>query len=113
LLGQQQVTELAGVAQEGELVLAASGRCESRLDFAGVRKPQPRLAQEIEADVGLRDVLLEDRAVTDPLAEALREYERRVAEAQQVLENGVRDEFSSNRRSWVRDEYGLVRESIA
>jgi hypothetical protein len=89
LLYQQQVAELGGNRAEKRGRPRSARRRESRLDFARVRKPQARLTQEIEADVGLRDVLFEDRAVANPLAQALREDERRVAEPQQVLESRV------------------------
>ena len=86
LLDEQEVAEFPAVAQERELVLVAARGPEPGLDFARVGKPQPRLAEEVEADVGLRDVLFEHRTVADPFAEALREDQRRIAEAQQVLE---------------------------
>ena len=74
------------VAHERELVLVAAARLEAGFDLARIREPHARLAQKIEADVGLRDVLFEDRPVADPFAQTLREDERRIAEAQQVLE---------------------------
>ncbi len=84
--GDQQVAEGAGIAQEREPILVARRRGETRLDLARVRKPQPRLAEEVETHVGQRHVLLDDRALADPFAEALREDQWRVAEAQQVVE---------------------------
>ena len=51
----------------------------ARLDLARVGEPQARLAEQVEPDVGERQVLLEDRPFADPRAEPLREHERRVA----------------------------------
>ena len=67
-------------------ILVATRGAEAGFDFAGIGEPQPRLAEEVEADVGLRDVLFEHRPVAHRFAQALREDERRVAEPQQVLE---------------------------
>jgi len=85
LLHEQKIAELAAVAQESELVLGASGR-EPGLDFARVGEPHARLSEEIEPDVGERDVFFEHRTVAGPFAEALREHQIAVAEAQQVIE---------------------------
>ena len=74
------------IAQERELVLAAPDARRLRLDILRVREPQPRLAQEVEADVGQRDVLLEDRPLADPLGQPLREHEAVVGEPQHVVE---------------------------
>ena len=48
--------------------------------------PWSALSQEIETDVRLRDVLFEHRTVTHPFAKPLREDERRIGEAQKILE---------------------------
>jgi Rieske Fe-S protein len=58
----------------------------SRFDLAGVGVPQPRLAEEVEPDVGQRDVLLQHRAMAHPLAEALRQDQVAVREPQQIVE---------------------------
>ena len=55
-------------------------------DLARISEPHPRLAEEVEAHVRERDVFLEDRTLADPFAEALREHEVAVAEAQQEFE---------------------------
>ena len=89
LLGELQVAKCGAVAQERELVLAAALAGVARLDLARVAQPQARLAEEVEADVGERDVLLQHRPVADPFAEALREHEVRVAQAQQVFERAL------------------------
>ena len=86
LLGEEEIAKLSGLAQERELILVAARGPEAGLHFTGIGEPQPRLAEKVEADVGLRDVLFEHRPMTDPFAQALRENERRVAEPQQVLE---------------------------
>ena len=77
LLDELHVAEFALVAQVRELVLGAAGA----LDLAGEVSNMPRLAEQIQADVGERDVLLEHRSVADPLAEPLRERPGVVAEA--------------------------------
>src|SRR6185437_4206758 len=84
--GQHQVAEFTRIAQKGELVLAAPCSVATRFDFARVGEPEPRLAEEIEPDVGRRDVLLQHRPVADPFAQALREEQIAVGQAQQILE---------------------------
>ena len=87
LLDQQQVAELrrrrAGTRARPRPARAG----EARLDLAGVGEPQPRLAQQIEPDVGEGDVLLQHRPVPDPFAQSLREDQVAVAEPQQVFES--------------------------
>ncbi len=85
-LGKQQVAVGAAVAQERELVLAAALVAEARLDFARIGEPHPALPQQVEADVGERDVLLDDGTVADPLAQPLRQHDVGVAQPLQVLE---------------------------
>src|SRR6266508_1579462 len=80
LFDDEQIAELRAVAKERQLVLASPSPRESRLDLAGIGEPEPRLAEKIQTDVGERDVLFEHRAVTDPLAEPLREHEIAVRE---------------------------------
>jgi hypothetical protein len=67
---------------------SSSRPCGSKraFDLARIREPHARLTEKVEADVGLRDVLFEDRPVAHPFAKALREDERRIAEPEQVLE---------------------------
>ena len=71
------------VAQECELVLARGPSPSTSPAYVSHSRA---LAEQVEADVGQRDVLLQHRAVPDPLAEPLREDDVVVAEAQQVLE---------------------------
>src|SRR5215472_11839539 len=85
-LNQQQIAELAGIAEEGERVLAALNIGEPCLHLARVRIPEARLAEQVEPDVGERDVLLQYRPVPDPLAESLRQHEWTVAESQEIVE---------------------------
>ena len=56
----------------------------------GAPQEQRRLTEEIERDVGERDVLLENGRVSAPLAQPVTEHEPVVAEAQQQLELVVR-----------------------
>ena len=86
MLDEKEVAELGRVAQERELVLVAAVERIPRLDLAGVGEPHPRLSDEIETHVRLRDVLFEHGPVADPFAQPLREDERRIAEPQQILE---------------------------
>ena len=64
------------LAQVGELVLVAA----AALEFARVGEQQPRLAEEVERDVGEPEVLLERGRMADPFAEPLPEHEARVGE---------------------------------
>jgi len=86
LLDDEQVAELVGVAPERELVLVAARALDARLDLAGVAVPQPRLSDQVEPDVGERDVLLDHRPFAHPLAQPLGEHEVAVGEPQQVFE---------------------------
>src|SRR6188508_3467762 len=86
LLDDKKVAEIARRAHERELVLVAAVRLEAGFDLARIREPHARLTEKVEADVGLRDVLFEDRTVAHPFAKPLREDERRIAEPEQVLE---------------------------
>ena len=94
-LDEQQVAEVPGVAQVGEVV----GGAALALDLGGEAEPHLRLADQVERDVGERDVLLERRRVAAPLGDAVAEDQGRVADAEQVLEKaswpasgaGIRD----------------------
>ena len=86
LFDEQQVAELAAIAQERELVLAPARRRVACLDFLCVREPHPALPQQVQPDVGERDVLLQRRTLADPLAEALRKNDPVVGQPQHVVE---------------------------
>ena len=79
-LHQLHVEELVRVAQEGELVLVAS----IPADGDGVAIERTRLSDQVERDVGERNVLLQRRRATRPLGEAMPQHQRVVGEAQQV-----------------------------
>ena len=59
------------------------------LDLIGQAKKVSRLSDEIERDVGERDVLLEDGAVAAPLGKPVPQDQAIVAQAEQILEEGV------------------------
>ena len=80
LLGEGEVQELRRISQEGERVLVAPAAFE----LAGIREEQPRLADEIEREIGEPQVLLERRRMANPLSEALAEHKRGVGKAQDV-----------------------------
>ena len=71
LLDEKKVAKFRRVAQKRELIFVAAGDRVARLDFARVREPLPRLAEEVERDVGLRNILFEYRSMSDPLTQAL------------------------------------------
>ena len=50
---------------------------------------QSRLSDQIEGDIGHRDIFLEDRAVAGPFGIALPKNERIVGEVQHVIEGGA------------------------
>ena len=81
LLDQQHVAVGMLVAQEGEVVLVAP----LALDDAGMSVEQPRLANEVERQIGERDVLLQHRRVTRPLRQPVPEHQRIVGKAQRVV----------------------------
>ena len=77
-LEQLPIAEFRLVAEVGEFVLGLAPR------RARVGEQAASVTEEVEADVAERDVLLELRRVGDPLAEALREDQCVVAEAERV-----------------------------
>ncbi|MNT63520.1 hypothetical protein D3C72_2013450 [compost metagenome] len=74
------------IAQEGQLVGGAAGA----LHFGGVAQPQAGLADQVERDVGQRDILFQRGAAAAPFRQALAEHQRGIAQAQQVFELVVR-----------------------
>ncbi|CAM2148538.1 hypothetical protein PT2222_200007 [Paraburkholderia tropica] len=85
-LGERVVGELALGAEIGVVVLGALAAGERLVERGGVRVEQARLADQVEAHVGERDVFFEDRAVAAPFRVALTEDQRGVGEAQHVRE---------------------------
>ena len=82
---QRVVAELVRVAEVGQLVfgaLAALQRGDQLIEQAG-------LADQVEADVGQRDVLFENRAVPAPFGIALAEHQGVVGQVQQVVDGGA------------------------
>ena len=82
----RRLRKARGVAEIGELV----GVAPLALDLARERQPEPRLADQVEGDVGEGDVLLQHRGVAAPFGQAVAEHEAAVAQAQQVLERADR-----------------------
>lgn len=82
LLRQQQVMKLAFVAAEGQAVFAA-GRAGQ---FGGITQKVARLAEQIEPDVGQRQIDFQLGRVAAPGAQALGEDQRRVALAEQIAD---------------------------
>ena len=77
-LHEKTVDELAFVTQEGIVVLRAAAAVER----GGVRIQGARLAEQVESDVGERDILLQRGCARRPLRQAVREHERVVGEVQ-------------------------------
>ena len=86
-LAQRESAEFARPAKIGERVFVAS------LAFDHSRELEQRrgLPDEVEGEVGRRDVLLEDGAVAAPFGEPVPEHQPVVTEPEQVLEQGIRD----------------------
>ena len=78
----------------------------ARLDFTRIGQPQPPLPEQVEADIGQRDVLLQHRAVAHPFAEPLRQHDIGIAQTQQILEKGCVNE---RRRAFRRRELPSLR----
>ena len=72
------------VAQERELVFVVA----LGLELAGAREHRARLADQVERHVRERDVFFEHRRVAAPFSQALRQDQRGVTDAQQVLHVG-------------------------
>jgi hypothetical protein len=82
---QRVVAELVRVAEIGQLVfghVAALERGNQLVQQAG-------LADQVEADVGQRDVFFKNRAVAAPFGIALAEHHGVVGEVQQVIDGGA------------------------
>ena len=77
---EQGVIENVAPIQLGIRLLIPEG--SRMLELEEVR----RLADEIERDVGQRDVLLENRRMPTPLRQSMTENESIVAEAKKILE---------------------------
>ena len=80
LLDEQAVDELALVAHERVVILRPAGAVE----LGGARVQAARLTEQVERDVGQRDVVLECRCPRRPLREPVREHQAVVSEAQRV-----------------------------
>ena len=80
LLDQAKIAELGRVTKEGKIVLSAP----LSLDTARIRQQVPRLTDEIEADVGERQILLQRRRVSYPFTQTLGEDEACVTELKRV-----------------------------
>ena len=73
------------VAEIGQLVfgrITALERGDQLVKHAG-------LADQVEADVGLRDVFFKNRPVAAPFGVALAEHQRVVGEVQEVINGGA------------------------
>ena len=82
---QQQVPEIPCVAQIGQIV----GASAFAFDLCGQPQPHLRLADEIQRDIRQSDVFLQRRGMPTPLGIAMPEDQRRIAGAQQELEERV------------------------
>ena len=92
LLEQQVVAELVFVTQEGEVVLAPA----LALEFTGVGIEHARLADVVQREIGVGQLLLELGVGGDELDHPLAEDERVVAQAGDV---GKKCFFLSHRLS--------------
>jgi hypothetical protein len=54
------------------------------LQLRGMRQQVPRLTQQVEPDVGKRQILFQRGRMADPLAETLRENQAGVADRERV-----------------------------
>ena len=82
LLDQQQVGVGMLVAQVGERILVAS----LAFDLAGIGVEQPRLPDQVERQVGERDVLLQHRRLARPFRQPMAEDQRIVGKAEEQFE---------------------------
>ena len=78
LFHQQQVPVLRGVPQEGQVVFAVAGT----LHLAGIGIEAARLAQQVQAHICQRHVLLRGGAVATPFGKPVPEHQRVVCPAQ-------------------------------
>jgi hypothetical protein len=85
LFDQQEVPEIPGIAQEGEVI----GAAPLPLDLSGQAQPHLRLADQVERGVGERDILLQHRRMTAPFADPVAEDQRVVPHPQEELEQVV------------------------
>ena len=87
LLDQRRIQVFALLAQERDFVLAAA----AALDLTRIGEEQPRLADEIQRNVGEPQILLERRRMADPFAEPLSEHQAEIAETQHIPVQQTRD----------------------
>ena len=85
LFDQQAIAEIKRIAMKGERV----GIAALAFDFAGKAEKMRPLPQQIEADVGQREIDLEHRRVAGPFRQALAQNQRIVAEAKRVVKQDV------------------------
>src|SRR5207249_11857887 len=88
-LDKQEIAVFARVATECELILGAAAALVACFHLAGTGKPQPRLSEKIQTDIGERDVFLQHGTMTHPFAKALSEYEIGISEPKQIYEEIV------------------------
>src|SRR5512132_2508564 len=81
LFDELNVNEVALIPEKSEVVLGPA----RGLDLPRVRQQDAGLTEQVESDVGERDVFLELRGIRRPLAESLGEDERVVAQPQCIL----------------------------
>ena len=82
-LDEKRVAVVHRLAQIGEGVRIAAGS----LGLTGELQQQRGLADEVEGDVGERDVFLQDRCVPAPFGQAMAEHEPIVGEAKEILDD--------------------------
>jgi hypothetical protein len=82
LLNEQRVTERARIAQEREVV----GAPAFSFNLARQAELEFGLADQVERDIGERDVFFEDRRMPAPGADAMGEDRRLIAHAEREFE---------------------------
>ena len=77
-LDEEHVRKRSRVAREGEAV----GIATAPFALTRIRKPKPRVPDEIERDVGRGEIFFECRSVAGPRREPLTEHEGVIAQTQ-------------------------------
>lgn len=73
LLRQQQIAKLTLVAAKGGVFIAAASQ------FSGIAEEIARLPQQVETDIGQRQIDLQLRRVAAPLAQTLGQHQAVIA----------------------------------
>jgi len=83
-LVDQQVAEFAAIAGIGVGILGGTVRRQ----FSGIAVEHARPADEIQGDVGQRQIFFQEGSITAPLGQAMPQHQRVIPQADGILLDG-------------------------